>query len=143
MPTETVANSRRTQRKKYIAIPRVKKSKELFIFILGIFLAITCAMILAVLPLADSLGLISLLVGFTLTISLAARNEGVRNQLVLAFLFRAVLALVQFYVINLPESTADAITFENQAWQYAQSNDLLSNFTTGAQFYPWLISLCH
>lgn len=64
-----------------------------------------------------------------------------RNILFLAFGIRIVLALFQAYIASLPDSGADAITFERLGWEVAQAwlNGDVAPQLSGAYLYSVLI----
>jgi len=94
---------------------------------------------------AEFLGWITLLLGFAVVQWIGSRQPRVRTLLTCAFLIRAIFALVHHYVVPLPDSQADAVTFELIAARWAQEGFLgaLSHFTTGAYLYSWVISLLY
>jgi len=91
------------------------------------------------------LGWSALIVGMLLILAVAARHKSIRTLILVAFVARAVLAVIHYYVTPLPGSQADAIRFERLATEWAQGGLLnaITHFTTGAYLYPWLISLIY
>lgn len=65
------------------------------------------------------LGLSALTLVALLTFILGNRWPKVRLVLAVALLIRVVAALLHFYVVPLPDGAADAITFEQLAWEWA------------------------
>ena len=55
-----------------------------------------------------------------------------------AFVLRAVVALLHFQFAFLPDSQSDAIRFELTAWLWARDGQCFDNFTTGSMLYSWL-----
>jgi len=99
----------------------------------------------ALVPLADLLGLATLLLGLTVVWMIGLKHPEVRALLILAFAIRAIFALVHHYGVPLPDSQADAVTFERVAAQWAGQGmgSILTHFTTGAYLYSWIISLLY
>ena len=98
----------------------------------------------------DSLiGITSISLICLLTLLLALRWPSVSKILYVALFVRIILLLVGHYLVALPDSTADAITFERAAWQLAQEdfNWILENFNgdddrfKNFQFNSWLIAI--
>ena len=98
----------------------------------------------------DSLiGITSISLICLLTLLLALRWPSVSKILYVALFVRIILLLVGHYIVALPDSTADAITFERAAWQLAQEdfNWILENFNgdddrfKNFQFNSWLIAI--
>jgi len=71
----------------------------------------------------DLLGLYIVLLGFAAFVFLVFSNKDAkfRNLILLAFLLRMGLALFHAYVMPLPDSGADARTFERLGWQVAEA----------------------
>lgn len=92
-------------------------------------------------------GAVGLMFGVLLTTVLALRVRTLRWVLAVAFSFRAGAALFHRYVSPLPDGVADAVSFENYAWNLAQQGF----FAALAQYpgyghgwgYPWLVSLAY
>jgi len=99
----------------------------------------------ALVPLADLLGLATLLLGFTVVWMIGLKHPEVRTLLIFAFAIRAIFALVHHYGVPLPDSQADAVKFERVAAQWAGQGvgSILTHFTTGAYLYSWIISLLY
>ena len=98
----------------------------------------------------DSLiGITSISLICLLTLLLALRWPSVSKILYVALFVRIILLLVGHYIVALPDSTADAITFERAAWQLAQEDFywILENFNgdddrfKNFQFNSWLIAI--
>lgn len=72
-------------------------------------------------------------------------DSTLRNILLLAFVTRIVLALFQTYVTPLPDSGADAITFEKLGWEAAQAwlNGNTAPQLSGAYLYSALIGVLY
>lgn len=91
------------------------------------------------------------LIGFTaislvclVTLFLVLRNPGIKIILLVALIVRVIFLLINNYITPLPDSTADAETFEIVAWRLSQNGffDLL-NYYKGPdpQFISWLIAV--
>ena len=78
----------------------------------------------------DLIGFTSILLVCLLTLFLALRWPSISKILYTALIVRIICLLIGHYVISLPDSTADAITFERSAWKLAQEDFfwLLNNF---------------
>lgn len=85
------------------------------------------------------LGFTGLAIVALITIYLALRHPTLQLVLLVAFLARAGAALFQFYVGSLPDSGADAITFENRAWEWAQAGPI-GLWKTYLRFDSYMIS---
>lgn len=105
----------------------------LFITIVG--------MIILSFPLEESIGFVSFLGILIITVIIGAKNPSIKVALIIAFIVRFTLALIQFYVFPLPDSTEDAVAFERVAWDMASQGNLTQTFTFGARFYSWIISI--
>jgi len=99
------------------------------------------AMLIFFLPIEEGLGFFSFLWILIITLIIGAKNPSIKVALLIAFFVRFTLALIQFYAFPLPDSTADAITFERVAWSMASEGNLTQTFTLGAYFYSWIISI--
>ena len=55
-----------------------------------------------------------------------------------AFVVRAVVALLHFQFSFLPDSQSDALRFERTAWLWAVDGKCFNDFTTGSMLYSWL-----
>jgi hypothetical protein len=92
------------------------------------------------------LGFLGLLFAATVTLFLALRYPALRCVLVVAFAFRAGLALWQFYVAPLPDSQADAIRFERLAWEWGQDGfwSALQQFNHRTSYiYAWAMGVLY
>ncbi|WP_143613092.1 ArnT family glycosyltransferase [Thiohalospira halophila] len=77
---------------------------------------------------------------------LALKNSWVWDVVLVAFGVRALAALFHFYVAPLPDGTADAISFEAQAWEWARAGlwSALSAFPgIDSYFYAWCAALIY
>jgi hypothetical protein len=94
-------------------------------------------------PIADVLGWAFLAMSATAVAYLAWRTPAVRQPLLAAFFARAGAALVHAYVTALPDSSADAATFERYGWTWAQDGlaGALDYFTPSTYLYSWIIAL--
>ena len=85
---------------------------------------------------------ISLVCLFTLFLTL--RNPDIKIVLFVALIVRIIFLLINNYVSPLPDSTADAETFEIVAWRLSQNGFLgLMDYYKGPdpQFISWLIAI--
>ena len=95
---------------------------------------------------ADVVGIIALLVVGLVTVMAARRWPGVAVILLCALAVRVLAVLFQAYIGNLPDSTADAVSFERTAWEWGQNGFLVAlGHYTGphSYFHSWLISLLY
>lgn len=93
---------------------------------------------------ADLIGCISISLIFVITFFIASRWRGISNILFAAFTLRLLLLLVNHYILPLPDSDADAKSFENFAWFLAQDGfkNVLKNYTgPNSYFISWLIAI--
>ena len=77
---------------------------------------------------------------------LAWRYPYISLPLTIAYLARASLALVHYYVAPLPTGISDAVFFENVAWTWARDGiaATLANFPgVDTYFYSWLLALSY
>ncbi|WP_404297326.1 ArnT family glycosyltransferase [Halomonas sp.] len=95
---------------------------------------------------ADTLGIIALLVCALVTLILAVRHPSIGVVLFVALSVRAAAALFHFYVAPLPDGTSDAVSFEQNAWEWSQGgfSAALGHFEgPDSYFYSWLMSLLY
>ena len=94
---------------------------------------------------SDLLGLLFLLAGGTIILTVNKKNSRLLTILFVAFSVRSLFALVHYYVIPLPDSQADAVMFERIAAEWAQSGfpGVLVQFRTGAFLYSWIIAVLY
>lgn len=81
---------------------------------------------------------------FFLTYFLAKRWPAISKIIYSAFAIRISILLIGHHQIDLPDSQADAASFERAAWELGQSGflNVLNNFTgTGPEFITWLIAI--
>ena len=94
---------------------------------------------------ADLAGFAGISLVCIITIILAIRYPRISNFLYIALALRVSTLLLGHYVIELPDSTRDANSFENRAWQIALAADgflELFDYYTGPnpRFISWLIA---
>jgi hypothetical protein len=90
---------------------------------------------------ADLLGFTAISIASLITLLVALRWPGIYNILIVALIIRVLLLLISHYIIILPGSDADAIGFEERAWDLAQGGFLyvISNFDFNPfVFFSWL-----
>ena len=90
-------------------------------------------------------------IGFTsialvsiITVLIAKRWPGVSKIIFVALIIRIIVLLLGHYVIVLPDSTADAKSFEGAAWYIAQNgfSNLLDYYKgPDSRFIAWLIAI--
>ena len=60
------------------------------------------------------------------------------EPVVVAFVVRAVVALLHAQYGLLPDSQSDAIRFEQTAWSWSKDGQCFDHFTTGSLLYSWI-----
>jgi hypothetical protein len=93
---------------------------------------------------ADLIGFISIALVALMTFLIASRWPGISKIIFVAFVMRVFLLLLGHYVVDLPDSGADAKTFENKAWFLAQDGffNLINNFKgPDSDFISWFIAI--
>ena len=104
-------------------------------------------LITIMLPASEAIGITALCILFFLLICFAfwQPNKELRKVLIIAFLLRASLALIHVFVVPLPDSQADAVTFERVGWELAQgwAAGAPFEFITGAYLYSWFIGIVY
>ena len=86
-----------------------------------------------------SLALISLI-----TLIIALRWPGISNILFVGLAIRIFFLLIGHYIVSLPDSTADAVTFENVAWNLGKEGffNVIDNYSgPNSQFISWIIAI--
>ncbi len=95
----------------------------------------------------DLLGLFIVLLGFATLIILLSQHKDarLRNLIILAFLLRTGLAITHAYIMPLPDSGADALTFERLGWQTAEAwlDGEIAPSLSGAYLYSLLIGVLY
>lgn len=118
------------------------KSKENIAENLLMVLLITIVgIIILSFPIEEGIGIVSFLGILIITLIMGAKNPSIKVALLIAFIVRFTLALIQFYAFPLPDSTADAVTFERVAWDMASQGNLTQTFNFGPYIYSWIISI--
>jgi len=81
--------------------------------------------------------------GLLIVFVLGRSDRRLLTLLFVAYGLRLSLALIHAFVFSLPDSQADAITFERVAAELANQGWIgwLHSFTSGAYFYSWLVAL--
>lgn len=95
---------------------------------------------------ADLLGLIAIGVVASLTLLISVRWPSAGTILWVALVARVTVLLLGYYIIPLPDSGADAATFESRAWDWSQGGffETLGHFTgPHSYFISWLLSLLY
>ncbi len=93
---------------------------------------------------SDMLGLVAILLISLFCVILALRRPEVAKIIYTALIVRLIFLLTNSYVIALPDSTKDARSYEQDAWDWAQDGFFnLSNYYTGpdAEFISWMIAI--
>jgi hypothetical protein len=93
---------------------------------------------------ADLIGIVSILFVSLLTLILSFRLPAISKLIFVALILRVILILYGHYISPLPDSGADAITFERDAWKLAEGGfmKLMNSFTgPSPHFISWLIGI--
>ena len=93
---------------------------------------------------SDLIGFISIFLISLFVFILSFRTPAISKFLILALFIRVFLILFGYYVSPLPDSGADAITFERDAWKLAEGGfmKLMNSFTgPSPHFISWLIGI--
>ena len=93
---------------------------------------------------ADLLGFVAIILVSFFTLLLSLKNPTIRGIILAALILRISFLLLGHYLISLPDSTADAVTFEELAWLMSQEGfyNLLINFDgPNDKFISWLIAI--
>ena len=92
----------------------------------------------------DLLGLTSLLFVSLLTYFMALRWPAISRILYAALIIRIITILIGAYLINLPDSEADARTYEVLAYEFSKNGfiNMLNNYPgPGSFFLSWVIAI--
>ncbi len=93
---------------------------------------------------ADLLGFTSILIVASFTLIISFYNPSIQKILFVALVIRIFFLLLGHYLISLPDSTADAVTYERMAWIMSQGGffSVLNDFEIlNNQFVSWLIAI--
>lgn len=93
---------------------------------------------------ADLIGLCSIALVCLLTLILSLRVPILSKILFVALLIRVSLMLYGHYISPLPDSTADARSFDGDAWRYGKHGfiNLINNYTGPSPYFlSWLIGI--
>ena len=93
---------------------------------------------------ADLIGITFILSLALLTLAVSLRFPAISKFLLVALVIRVSLILVGHYLFALPDSTADAVTFDGDAWQMGKDGffNLFDKFTgPSPHFISWLIGI--
>ena len=92
----------------------------------------------------DLVGFISILLTFLFVFILSFKIPEISKFLIVALVLRICLILFGNYISPLPDSGADAVTFERDAWRLGRDGffNLIKNFTgPSPHFISWLIGI--
>ena len=94
---------------------------------------------------SDLLGFASIALVSLLTLFVGLLRPNISKILYGALIVRVLVMLIGHYLVALPDSTADAISFEREAWSLAQGGffNAIDNYAGGpnAKFVSWLIAI--
>ena len=92
----------------------------------------------------DLLGFLAIILVSLFTLLLSLKNPKISRIILIALVIRISFLLLGHFLISLPDSTADAVTFEELAWLISQDGfyNLLTNFNGPTdKFISWLIAI--
>ena len=92
----------------------------------------------------DLLGFLAIILVSLFTLLLSLKNPKISRIILIALIIRISFLLLGHFLISLPDSTADAVTFEELAWLISQDGfyNLLTNFNGPTdKFISWLIAI--
>jgi 4-amino-4-deoxy-L-arabinose transferase-like glycosyltransferase len=93
---------------------------------------------------SDLLGFTSIALVFMLTFFAGSLRPNISKILFVALIIRVLVMLIGHYLVTLPDSTADAMSFEREAWSIAQGGffNVIDNYIgPDAKFISWLIAI--
>ena len=93
---------------------------------------------------SDLLGFISIALVFMLTFFAGSLRPNISKILFVALIIRVLVMLIGHYLVTLPDSTADAMSFEREAWSIAQGGffNVIDNYIgPDPKFISWLIAI--
>jgi len=92
----------------------------------------------------ELLGFTSLALISLITLIVALRWPGISNILFVGLAIRIFFLLIGHYIVSLPDSTADAVTFENVAWNLGKEgffNVIDNYYGPNSRFISWVIAI--
>ena len=92
----------------------------------------------------ELLGLTTLAIISLITLTIALRWPGISNILFVGLAIRIFFLLTGHYIVSLPDSTADALTFENVAWYLGKDGflNVLNHYNgPNSRFISWVIAI--
>ena len=95
---------------------------------------------------ADLIGFNAIAFVAFITIIIALRLPSIASILFVAFTVRLFTIIIGHYIFDLPDSSADALNFEKQAWDIGQHGffNVLRNFEgPDSRFVSWLIAIVY
>ena len=103
------------------------------------------ALFVVLAPIADVLGITSLVLSAAVVGVVAWRNPAARAPLLVAFAARAGASMLHAFVTPLPGSGMDAVGFERIGWEWSSStwSELSQRFTSGFLLYSWIIAFLY
>jgi len=111
----------------------------------GLLIPAGLGAVAALFPLSALLGLFALCSAACVIVIVGYRNPALRTPLIAGFGMRAVLALVQAFVVPLPGSGNDDITFERLGWTWSTGGlvESLNHLLPGSWFYSGWIAVLY
>ena len=91
------------------------------------------------------LGFFSIALVSLITLLIALLRPKISMILLTALFVRIIFMLIGHSFISLPDSTADAVSFELQAWEWSKYGFInhINNYTgPSPKFIAWLVSNC-
>lgn len=95
---------------------------------------------------ADLLGFVSIGLVSLMTILIGLRWSDISKIIYIALSVRIIFIFIGHYIVPLPDSTQDAMGFQELAWSYGKNGfyDALSNFPgINSFFYSWIIGVLY
>jgi len=89
------------------------------------------------------LGITSFTIVASVVLICAHYARSISHILIAAFVIRTLAAFIHFYVVPLPYSQADALKFEETAWQWAQAPSGFQFLENPTYFISWIIALLY
>jgi len=95
---------------------------------------------------ADLLGFVSIGLVSLMTILIGLRWSDISKIIYIALSVRIIFIFIGHYIVPLPDSTQDAMGFQELAWSYGKNGfyDALNNFPgINSFFYSWIIGVLY
>ena len=105
-----------------VTVP-LKYNRLIVVYMAGGILGLAVGLSVWLVSPTDAVGITGLLLGFMgiAVVGIQSRSKTLFRILLAAYLIRVILALIQAFVLPLPDSQADALTYQGTGWALAQS----------------------